>query len=56
MVTRAQVEAQGARNLIEALRYTPGITAGFGDSDNRNDVLQSRGFFVRYNLDGSRLP
>lgn len=56
VVTSAQVEAQGAQNITEALRYTPGVTAGFGDNDTRNDILQSRGFFARYNVDGSRLP
>lgn len=56
VVTRDQIEAQGAQNVTEATRYTPGVVAAFGDSDSRNDVLQSRGFFVRYNLNGSRLP
>lgn len=56
VVTRGQIERQGAQNVTEATRYTPGVVATFGDSDSRNDVLQSRGFFVRYNLNGSRLP
>ncbi|MCO7564137.1 TonB-dependent siderophore receptor [Pseudomonas sp. S 311-6] len=56
VVTRDQMQAQGAQNVTEAVRYTPGVVASFGDSDSRNDVLQSRGFFLRYNLNGSRLP
>ncbi|TBU80757.1 TonB-dependent siderophore receptor [Pseudomonas daroniae] len=56
VVTREQIQAQGAQNLTEAVRYTPGVIASFGDSDSRNDVLQSRGFYTRYNLNGSQLP
>lgn len=56
VVTRDQIEAQGAQTVTEATRYTPGVVAAFGDSDSRNDVQQSRGFFVRYNYNGSRLP
>ncbi|WP_182912790.1 TonB-dependent siderophore receptor [Paracoccus onubensis] len=56
VITRDQIEAQGSQDVTEATRYTPGVVAGFGDSDSRNDVLQSRGFFMRYNLNGSRLP
>lgn len=56
VVTHDQVQAQGAQNVTEAVRYTPGVIASFGDNDSRNDVLQSRGFFLRYNLNGSRLP
>lgn len=56
VVTRDQVQAQGAQNIVEAVRYTPGVVASFGDSDSRNDVLQSRGYYLRYNLNGSRLP
>ncbi|WP_411037251.1 TonB-dependent siderophore receptor [Shinella sp. BYT-45] len=56
VVTRDQIDRQGAQNVTEATRYTPGVVATFGDSDSRNDVLQSRGFYVRYNLNGSRLP
>lgn len=56
VVTREQIQAQGAQNLTEAVRYTPGVVAGFGDSDSRNDVLQSRGFYTRYNLNGAQLP
>lgn len=56
VITREQIQAQGAQNLTEAVRYTPGVIASFGDSDSRNDVLQSRGFHTRYNLNGSQLP
>ncbi|SFY09372.1 TonB-dependent Receptor Plug Domain [Paracoccus pantotrophus] len=54
VVTRDQIKARGAQTVTEAIRYTPDVVAGFGDS--RNDVLQSRGFFTRCNLNGSRLP
>lgn len=56
VITQDQVQAQGAQNIVEAVRYTPGVVASFGDNDSRNDVLQSRGYFLRYNLNGSRLP
>ncbi|EKF20532.1 TonB-dependent siderophore receptor [Nitratireductor pacificus] len=56
VVTRDQIEAQGSQTVMEATRYTPGVVGAFGDSDSRNDVQQARGFFVRYNLNGSRLP
>lgn len=56
VVTRDQIEAQGAQTVTEATRYAPGVVSSFGDSDSRNDVQQARGFFVRYNLNGSRLP
>jgi len=56
VVTRDQITAQGAQSLTDATRYTPGIIPTFSDSDTRNDVLQSRGYYVRYNLNGSRLP
>jgi TonB-dependent siderophore receptor len=56
VVTRDQMEAQGAQTIIQALRYTPGVAASFGDSDTRSDTLQTRGFYLRDYLDGARLP
>ncbi|MBK4217683.1 TonB-dependent siderophore receptor [Paracoccus caeni] len=56
VITRDQIEAQGSQSVTQATRYAPGVVPGFGDSDSRNDVLQSRGFFMRQNLNGSRLP
>lgn len=56
VATRDQIEAQGAQTVSEATRYAPGLVSSFGDSYSRNDVQQARGFFVRYNLNGSRLP
>ncbi|MEP7453857.1 TonB-dependent siderophore receptor [Phyllobacterium sp. SB3] len=56
VVTRDQIEAQGAQNVTEATRYSPGVVATWGGNDSRNDVLSTRGFNVRYNLNGSRLP
>lgn len=56
VVTRDQIEAQGGQTVTQATRYAPGVVSSFGDSDSRNDVQQARGFFMRYNLNGSRLP
>lgn len=57
IVTRAQMDAQGATTLVESLRYTPGIVTQYGNTDLRLDWLTLRGFTppARY-LDGLRLP
>jgi len=57
VVTRDQMDAQGATTLVEGLRYTPGIVAQYGDTDLRLDWLTLRGFTppARY-LDNLRLP
>jgi iron complex outermembrane receptor protein len=57
VVTRGQMEAQGATTLVESLRYTPGIVAQYGNTDLRLDWLTLRGFTppARY-LDNLRLP
>ncbi|GAA6121130.1 TonB-dependent siderophore receptor [Acidovorax sp. FG27] len=57
VVTRGQMEAQGATTLVESLRYTPGIVAQYGNTDLRYDWLTLRGFTppARY-LDNLRLP
>ncbi|ALG73818.1 hypothetical protein VY88_21130 [Azospirillum thiophilum] len=44
VVTREQMDAQGALSVSEALRYTPGVVAGLGNSDNRYDQITLRGF------------
>lgn len=46
VVTREQMDAQGALSVSEALRYTPGVVAGLGNSDNRYDQITLRGFSV----------
>ncbi len=56
VVTRDQIAAQGAQSVTDAVRYTPGVLPSFGDSDTRNDVLHSRGFYLKQNLNGSKLP
>ncbi|MDM0085959.1 MULTISPECIES: TonB-dependent siderophore receptor [unclassified Variovorax] len=57
VVTRDQMDAQGATTLVESLRYTPGIVAQYGNTDLRYDWLTLRGFTppARY-LDNLHLP
>lgn len=57
VVTSDQIAAQGASSLAQALRYTPGVVAQYGDTDQRYDWFTVRGFTPpgRY-LDGLRLP
>lgn len=57
VVTRGQMESQGATTLVESLRYTPGIVAQYGNTDLRYDWFTLRGFTppARY-LDNLRLP
>ena len=43
VVTRDQMDAQGATTLVESLRYTPGIVAQYGNTDLRYDWLTLRG-------------
>jgi iron complex outermembrane receptor protein len=58
VVTAHQVEAQGARNLTQALRYTPGLnTGGFTDRNSIADEITSRGFApTPLYLDGAYIP
>lgn len=58
VVTAAQVETQGARNLTQALRYTPGLnTGGFTDRNAIADEITSRGFApTPLYLDGAYIP
>jgi iron complex outermembrane receptor protein len=58
VVTAAQVETQGARNLTQALRYTPGLnTGGFTDRNSIADEITSRGFApTPLYLDGAYIP
>jgi iron complex outermembrane receptor protein len=56
VVTRKQIEDQGAQNVTQALRYTPGVVTQYGDTDSRYDWLTIRGFTPRRYLDGLRLP
>lgn len=44
VVTRAQMDMQNAQSLGDALRYTPGVTAGASQGDGRYDYISLRGF------------
>ncbi|WP_053189530.1 TonB-dependent siderophore receptor [Pseudomonas kilonensis] len=58
VVTADQIAVQGARNLTQALRYTPGLdTSGFTDRNTIADEITSRGFApTQLYLDGAYLP
>jgi len=58
VVTADQVAIQGARDLTQALRYTPGLsTNGFTDRNTIADEITSRGFApTLLYLDGAYLP
>ena len=58
VVTADQVTAQGARNLTQALRYTPGLnTGGFTDRNGIADEITSRGFApTPLYFDGAYIP
>jgi iron complex outermembrane receptor protein len=56
VVTRDQVEAQGAANITEALRYTPGVTVESFGANAFFDAFKLRGFDAPRYLDGLRLP
>jgi iron complex outermembrane receptor protein len=58
VVTADQVAVQGARNLTQALRYTPGLsTGGFTDRNAIADEITSRGFApTPLYFDGAYIP
>jgi iron complex outermembrane receptor protein len=58
VVTADQVQTQGARNLTQALRYTPGLGVnGYTDRNTIADEITSRGFApTPLYLDGAYLP
>ena len=56
VVTRDQIEAQGAQNITEALRYTPGVTVSSFGANAFFDSFKLRGFDAPRYLDGLRLP
>lgn len=58
VVTREQMDAQGAETVAQALRYTPGIHSDPSGYDIRYDWLQIRGFdtYGAMWLDGLILP
>ncbi|NBF10472.1 TonB-dependent siderophore receptor [Pseudomonas sp. Fl4BN1] len=58
VVTADQVQTQGARNLTQVLRYTPGLSVnGYTDRNTIADEITSRGFTpTPLYLDGAYLP
>lgn len=44
VVTRQQIEDQGALDLNQALNYTPGVFTNFGGAATRYDTIALRGF------------
>lgn len=44
VITRQQLEDQGASQLNDALNYTPGVFTGFGGGATRYDTIALRGF------------
>lgn len=59
VVTRQQMEDQGATNVSQALSYTPGVYSTFGGAATRFDAISLRGFHGgdvdNIFLDGMRL-
>ncbi|HVJ35884.1 MAG TPA: TonB-dependent siderophore receptor [Terriglobia bacterium] len=55
VVTRDQMDAQGAQSLNDALRYTAGVTTDLYGSDTRADWFQIRGFDADLYWNGLRL-
>lgn len=56
VVTRKQMDEQGANTVSEALRYTPGVLPERNGYDIRYDWLYIRGFNTYVWLDGLALP
>jgi iron complex outermembrane receptor protein len=56
VVTKDQIAAQGAQTIVEALRYTPGVTLDTFGATTFFDSGKLRGFDAPRYLDGLRLP
>jgi len=56
VVTKDQIADQGAQNLVEALRYTPGVSLDTFGATTLFDAVKLRGFDAPRYLDGLRLP
>lgn len=56
VVTKEQIELQGASGLDQAIRYTSGATGGAYGDDPRSDWMLVRGFKPTLYLDGMALP
>ncbi|SHI32089.1 TonB-dependent siderophore receptor [Pollutimonas bauzanensis] len=56
VVTREQIQLQGATGIDESLRYTSGVVAAAYGEDARGDWIRVRGFAPAKYLDGLPLP
>lgn len=56
VVTQAQIAAQAAKTIPEALRYVSGVASENAGPDTRFDTIVVRGFEADEYLDGLRLP
>jgi iron complex outermembrane receptor protein len=56
VVTKDQIQAQGAQNINDALRYTPGVSLESFGANAFFDAFKLRGFDAPRYLDGLRLP
>jgi iron complex outermembrane receptor protein len=56
IVPKDQIVDQGAQNITEALRYTPGVTISSFGANAFFDSFKLRGFDAPRYLDGLRLP
>ncbi|CAM3983858.1 TonB-dependent siderophore receptor [Bordetella tumulicola] len=56
IITRREMNERGVTSLAQAVRYTPGVFAQYGDNDVRYDWLTVRGFTPSRYLDGLLLP
>ncbi|HVI91761.1 MAG TPA: TonB-dependent siderophore receptor [Dongiaceae bacterium] len=55
VITRDQMDAQGAQTINEALRYTAGVTTDLYGTDSRADWFQIRGFDADVYWNGLRV-
>jgi len=56
VIGREQMETQGVRSLVDAVRYAPGVAAGHNPVENRFASLRIRGFEPTLYVDGMELP
>lgn len=56
IVGRDQILTQNAQTIVEALRYTPGVSANHNPVDTRFDSIRVRAFEPTLYLDGMQLP
>src|SRR5262249_17408414 len=56
VIGRDQLKDQNARTIVEALRYTAGVSANTNPNDTRFESIRIRGFEPVLYLDGLQLP